>query len=143
MRDPSNDDEKFLRIRVRKLIEELKRNGLNNKKLEKTIENLKSSNSVVEFYTNMNLKKNAFLFVNNNKIILKKEFFEQPYEVIFRSISNLIKLVGKKHYSARGKKIDRIITDLKKRPNLKVTLGGCILEKVNQSVIIRKEHKFS
>ena len=39
------------------------------------------------------------------------------------------------------KKIDNIINNLRKNNSLKETLGGCVIKKVNQSVIISKEHK--
>ena len=139
MEDPTNKDEKYKRIRIRKLIEELKKNGLDKIKFLKTIKNLKYSNSVVNFYVNDNLKKNTFFSSKSNKLILNKFFFDQPYEVIFRAFSESIKLVGKKYYPVRGKKLDKIISNIVNEGQFKVTLGGCIIEKVNQTVIISKE----
>ena len=73
-------------------------------------------------------------------ILNYNEFFSQPHEIIFRSLSNLIKSIGKNYYPTRGKKIEKIISEIKKKPFLKVTLGGCIIKRVNQTVIISKEH---
>ena len=73
-------------------------------------------------------------------MILNEKFFDQSYEVIFRSLSDLIKIVGKKYYSVRGKKLDRIISNIKNNTLFRVTLGGCLIEKVNQTTIISKEH---
>ena len=42
-------------------------------------------------------------------IILKENFFSQSDEVVFRSFAEVIKIVGKKYYPVRGKKIDKII----------------------------------
>ena len=75
----------------------------------------------------------------NDKYILNKFFFQQPYEVTFRSLSKLIRLTGKKYYPVRGKKLDKIIRNIEKNILFKTTLGGCIIEKVNQSIIISKE----
>ena len=58
---------------------------------------------------------------------------------IFRSFAEVIKIVGKKHYPTRGKKIDKIIDLIKSRSSFKVTLGGCIVKKVNGTVIFSKE----
>ena len=140
VKDPTNDNEKYQRIKVRKLIEELQKNGLDKRKFFKTIENLKSSNSVVDYYAKENLKKNAFFSEQEKRLILNKNFFFQPYEVIFRCLSDSIKLVGQNYYSARGKKLEKIIKVLENDKPFKLTLGGCIIEKVNQSVIIKKEH---
>ena len=73
-------------------------------------------------------------------MILNKIFFHQPYEIIFRALSESIKLIGKKYYSARGKKLDKIIKDIENNQSFRATLGGCIIEKVNETVIISKEH---
>ena len=140
VKDPTNDNEKYQRIKVRKLIEELQKNGLDKRKFFKTIKNLKSSNSVVDYYAKENLKKNAFFSEQDKKLILNKNFFVQPYEVIFRCLSDSIKLVGQNYYSTRGKKLEKIIKVMENNEPFKLTLGGCIIEKVNQSVIITKEH---
>jgi len=55
VQDPSNLDEKFKRIRIRKLINELQKDGLDKSKFLKTIKNLKYSNKVVDFYVQENL----------------------------------------------------------------------------------------
>ena len=138
--DPSNKDEKYLRIKVRKLIKELKKNGLDRKKFFKTITNLKQSNNIVDLSVIENIKKNTFFSKKMNRIILNINFFQQPYEVTFRSLSESIKLIGHKYYSARGKKLDKLIHDIKQNKLFRVTLGGCIVEKVNQTVIITKEY---
>ena len=75
VKDPSNDDEKFQRIKIRKFLEELEKNGLDKKKFIKTIKNLKYSNNVVDFYVKKNLNKNSFFFKKENKIILNNNFF--------------------------------------------------------------------
>ena len=98
------------------------------------------SNSVVNFYVKENLRKNTFFSIKKNILILSKEFFQQPYEVIFRSFSDSINLIGKKYYSVRGKKLDKILKNIEGKGFSKATLGGCIIEKVNQTVIITKEY---
>ena len=140
VKDPSNENEKYQRIKIRKLIEELKTNGLDKKKFLKTIKNLKDSNSVVNFYVNENLIENTYFSTHSNKLIINEKFFQQPHEIIFRSFSDSIKLIGKKHYSVRGKKLDKIIYDIKRNELFRATIGNCIIEKVNQSIIITKEH---
>lgn len=139
VQDPSNQDEKYLRIRVRKMIEQLKKDGLDEKKFLKTIENLKSSNFVVNFYVKENLRKNTSFLKKSNKLILNKLFFEQPHEVVLRAFSESIKLIGKKYYSVRGRKLDKIINEIKNSRTLRVTLGNCIIEKVNETVILSEE----
>jgi len=107
-----------------------------------TIKNLTDSNETIKFYVAKNLKDNSYLYKNKSKIILNEEFFNQPHEVTFRSLSEIIKLVGNKYYFVRGKKIDTIIDKLKGDTSIsiKLTLGNCIIYKVNQSILVVKEH---
>ena len=135
-----NKNEKFQRILIRKLIEELSKKGLDKKKFINTLINLKNSDDVIKFYVNQNLKENTFFSKTKKKLILKKNYFDQPFEVIFRSLSESIKQVGKKHYPVRGKKLDKIISNIEKNRISKQTIGGCIIEKVNQTIIVSKEH---
>tara|TARA_Y100001970_G_C14178563_1_gene828486 strand:- start:815 stop:1843 length:1029 start_codon:yes stop_codon:yes gene_type:complete len=137
--DPSNSDEKFKRIQIRNSMKELQKFGLDKNKFLITIKNLKLSNDVINFYVNKNLKNNTFFLSKKNKLILNSNFFDQPYEVIFRSLSDSIKTIGDKYYPVRGKKLDKIIKEIQNKLVAKVTLGGCIIEKVNQTVIISKE----
>ena len=46
---------------------------------------------------------------NENICFLSKFFFEQPNEIIFRSLTNLIQKLGKKYYPVRGKSINELI----------------------------------
>ena len=138
--DPSNNDENYLRIQIRKLIADLQKKGLDKKKLGNTIKNLKHSNSVINFYVNQNLRGNTFFSKKKNQLILKKDFFNHPFEVVLRSLSESIKLIGKRHYPVRGKKLDKIISNIENNKIYKQTIGGCVIEKVNQTIIISKEH---
>ena len=138
--DPSNKNEEFQRIGIRELIKKLQKKGLDKKKFHNTINNLKYSDSVVSFYVKMNLKENTFFSEKKEKIYLRKEYFEQPYEVVFRSLIESIKIVGKKHYPVRGKKLSKIISNLENSRLFKQTIGGCIIERVNQTVMVSKEH---
>ena len=141
--DPSNEDNKFKRVRIRKLIKNLQNDGLDKNKFLLTIKNLKDSNETIKFYVAKNLKDNSYIHKDKSKIILNKEFFNQPHEVTFRSLTQIIKFVGNKYYFVRGKKVDTTIDKLKRktRISLKLTLGNCIIHKVNQSILVLKEHK--
>ena len=140
VKDPSNENDKFQRIRIRKLLNELENNGLEKKKFIKTIQNLKYSNEAIDFYVKKNLEKNASFLSKKKQLVLNELFFKQPYEIIFRGFSESIKFISNNYYPARGKKLDRIIKDIAKKYSFKSTLGGCIIKKVNQTVIITKEN---
>ena len=70
---------------------------------------------------------------------MNKSFFQQPQEVVFRALSESIRLIGKKYYSVRGKKLEKLINDIDNNQSFRSTLGGCLIEKVSKTVIISKE----
>ena len=137
--DPSNKDDKFKRVKIRNFLKKLEMEGLDRNKFFLTIKNLKFANETIKFYNKKNLEENTFFSKDKKVVLLKKEFFYQSQEVVFRSFSEIIKFIGKKYYPSRGKKIDKIVQSIKSNSSIKVTLGGCIIKKVNETVIISKE----
>ena len=138
--DPSNQNFIFKRSRIRKLILDLNKEGLDKKKLDLTIKNLKSANSAINFYVEKNIQNNAKFIKQKNIYILNKFFFNQSEEVLFRSISSILKLVSDRYYSPRGKSILDAISNIKSNKVKKLTLGGCYIEKVNETVLIAREN---
>ena len=139
IQDPSNEDEKFKRVKIRNFLKQLNLEGFDRKKFSLTIKNLKFANLSIEFYTKKNLENNVTILRQKNIVILKENFFSQSSEVVFRSLTKVIKIVGKKYYAVRGKKIDKVIDLIRAKSSFKVTLGGCIIKKVNETVILTKE----
>tara|TARA_B100000470_G_C19793676_1_gene393323 strand:- start:448 stop:1473 length:1026 start_codon:yes stop_codon:yes gene_type:complete len=137
--DPSNKDFKYTRVRIRSFIDELKKEGFDKNKLFLTINNLRRSNQTLSFYVEQNKRLNSFLNQKKNELILNENFFKNPYEVIFRSMIDSIKIIGGKYNTVRGKKIDNILNKIENNVLIKETLGGCIIKKLNQTVIISKE----
>jgi tRNA(Ile)-lysidine synthase len=137
--DPSNINEDYKRTRIRNLLQSLKKEGLNIKKLKLTINNLKDSDKSIKFYVNRNLKKNTVFLKKKNIYILSCNFFDQSHEIIFRSLTKLIQKLGKKYYPARGKSINELIERINKKSFTKVTLGGCFIERINETILITQE----
>ena len=140
IKDPSNKDVKYKRIRIRNLIDQFKDAGLDKDKLFLTLKNLKKSNQALSSYVEKNKKLNSFFYKKKKELILNEFFFYHPYEVVFRSISDSIRLIGNKHNASRGKKIHYILDKIRHNNLKKETLGGCVIKKVNQTVIITKEY---
>ena len=105
---------KFNRIKVRNLIKEFENFGLDKKKFQLTIENLKKSDQSIKFYVEKNKKINSIINGRKKELILKKEFFDNSDEVVFRSFSDLIHFIGEKQNPARGKKIKNLLDKIEK-----------------------------
>jgi tRNA(Ile)-lysidine synthase len=140
VKDPSNIDENYKRTRIRNLLYSLEKEGLDIKKLKLTINNLKDSDKSIKFYVDKNLKKNVVFLSKKNIYILNNNFFDQSHEIIFRSLTNLIQKLGKKYYPVRGKSINELIKIINKKSFTKVTLGGCYVERINETILISQEN---
>ena len=141
IKDPSNKDEKFLRIRVRKYKRSMEKEGLDTKKIIKTVNNLVSANQAINFYKNRALHQYTS-FASKNKCVINKEIFKQEAgEIIFKSFSEILSLVSGTYYPPRSKKIVSLIERLKKKIFTKSTLGGCTIEVKNNFILIAKELK--
>ena len=137
--DPSNKNDKFKRVKIRNFIKNMQLEGLDNYKFNLTIKNLKFANDSIKYFVEKNLKDNTTISNINKSVILNNIFFIQPKEVVFRSLTEVLKSVGKKYYPVRGKKIDKLIYQIKNDKSFKITLGNCVIKKVNNSVIVSKE----
>tara|TARA_Y100000590_G_scaffold140329_1_gene160939 strand:- start:1080 stop:2150 length:1071 start_codon:yes stop_codon:yes gene_type:complete len=139
--DPSNKNEKFLRVRIRKYRKSMEREGLDTKKIINTVENLVSANQALNHYKNKALYKHTS-FINKNKCLInKKIFLEEAGEIVFKSFSDILSLVSGTYYPPRSKKITNLIVRIKKGKFVKSTLGGCVIEEKNNFILISKESR--
>ena len=138
--DPSNYKNDFKRVRLRKFIDQFKEEGLDIQKLNLTINNLTSSNEAINYYVNKNISENTRI-LKKSTYILNKEFLNNPTDVILRSFSRILKLVGTKYYPPRGKSLIYLIKFIESNQNGKMTLSGCVIEKVYNSLLIYKEKR--
>ena len=140
IKDPSNSNEDFARVRIRKILDTFQKEGLASKKIDLTIRNLKSANSAIDFYVNKNVKENTTYFKTTKSYILNKKFFLNPEEILIRSITAILKNLSCRYYPPRGKKIIRLVTLMSSQNKAKkTTLGGCVFEKIHGTIIITKE----
>tara|TARA_B110001450_G_scaffold6101_1_gene6337 strand:+ start:122 stop:1168 length:1047 start_codon:yes stop_codon:yes gene_type:complete len=142
VKDPSNINKDYKRTRIRNLLNSLKKEGLDIKKLKLTINNLKDTDKSIKFYVDINLKKNVIFLKKKNIFILNNEFFNQSHEIIFRSLTNLIQKIGKKYYPVRGKSIEELIKEINKKSFKRTTLGGCYIERANETILIFQENSY-
>ena len=140
IKDPSNINKEFKRTRIRNLLQSLEKEGLDKKKLILTINNLKDSDRSIKFYLDKNLNENSIFLKKKNIYILNQNFFDQSHEIIFRSLTKIIQRLGKKNYPVRGKSLNQLIKEINAKSFSKVTLGGCFIDRINETILISKEN---
>ena len=141
IKDPSNKNEKFLRVRIRRYRKNMEKEGLDAKKIIKTVDNLFSADQALNFYKNKALYKHASFVSKNKCLINKKIFSEEAQEIIFKFFYDILPLVSGTYYPPRSKKVVNLINRLKGDKFAKSTLGGCIIEEKNNFILISKELK--
>jgi tRNA(Ile)-lysidine synthase len=139
IKDPSNSNEKFLRIRVRKYRKNMEKEGLDTRKIIKTVENLISANQALNFYKSKAIHKHASFITKNKCLINKKIFSDEADEIIFKFFLDILSFVSGTYYPPRSKKVVNLIDRIKKSKFIRSTLGGCIIEEKNNFIMISKE----
>ena len=137
--DPSNLNIDFKRVRIRNLFEALEKEGLDYVKFLDTFNNLQNSNKSINLSAENNLMDNSYFSLKRKLIILNNSFFNQSQDTVFRSLSICLNRINKKQYYVRGKKLIKLIDEIGSKNFKKTTLGGCIIKKVSQTVIISAE----
>jgi len=147
IKDPSNENDKFLRIKIRKLNKMLigEKKLFNARKIKKTIDNLSSARDALAFYKVKAMYNYAHCIINrkngntNSYMINRSVFRDEAKEIIFKLFSEVLSKVSKSYYPPKSRKVINLIEKLKKSKSHKSTLGGCIIESNSSYVLVTKE----
>ena len=121
------------------MINQLNNEGLDFRKFKLTLENLFKSNQTIDFYVKKNIDENCKYLIKKRKIILSENFFQNSEEIVFRSLNYIFTKISKKNYPPRGKKMLDLVLRINSKNFKKTTLGGCLIEKINKTIMIYKE----
>ena len=135
--DPSNQNEKFARVRARKFLSE--RPQLINK-LADISKNLNNAKECVEYI--LERAVDELLEINDNAIIDLEGFNKLPQEIRFRMLAQTLQIIGKEDKMARGERIERLITKIACAKEFKAaTLAKCLIKRKANKIIISPEFK--
>ena len=140
--DPSNKNIKYLRTRIRNLKKHLEKSGINYDQVFKSIKNLASSRDTLDKYFFSIYKKN-FSKRKKNIYIKLKNFLNFNDEIKMRILMSSIMDLTDSYYSQRSKKIFNLIDKIKANKEKKFMLGGCLVLKDKNYIILTKEKKIS
>ena len=139
-KDPTNKNIKYLRTRIRNLRKPIEASGINYDQIFRSIQNLSSSRDTLDLYFGkvykdiVNIKKNKISIKYNDFQSLNNEMKMKIFEQSIKKLSNM-------YYSPRSKKIFNLIEQIKKKNSFKQTLGGCLILKEKNQIILIKEKK--
>lgn len=135
--DPSNQNEHFARARIRKV---LNQHPEFIDKIATASINLSRAKEVVE-YMLQNSLSDLVNYPQSNRATFSFEKFNQlPQEIRFRMLSKLLQEIGGNLKSARGERIENLISKIEAGVAFKAsTLGGCLISRKREQIIIMEE----
>jgi tRNA(Ile)-lysidine synthase len=132
--DRSNKNDKFLRVRIRKMQYKLQKEGFDPKRIIKTIENLNTAKDSLEFYIFKSEKKYLKFYKEGYAKLKSSIFNNEAQEVIFRVIIKAIHFVSGEYYPPRSDSLKTLMKNLSTKSFKSSTLGGCLIKK-DKSII--------
>ena len=137
-KDPSNINQKYLRTKVRVLIKQFEKSGIKHERIIDSINNLGITRDTLNAYVSR-VEKSCVTKKNKKLVVNLKNFSKESDEIKLKVFSNCIKNVSKSYYPPRAKKILNLLKKLKSDEASKATLGGCVIQKIHNSLVIYKE----
>ena len=136
--DPSNENTKFLRTKIRNLKRPLIKSGIKYDQIIKSINNLASSKEVLDQYLEEIFKD--LIRVSKKKILINYNKFKKlNLEVKIKIINKSIKILRKNYYNPRSKKVIFLVNSIEKQAFKKATLGGCLFFKKEDDLCLMVE----
>ena len=137
VKDPSNNNKKFLRSNVRKLLPILNKYGIGDDQIIRSINNLKSSSRTLNTYFEDVFKK--VVKKTGKKVSIKKnDFFTLNEELQIRTLGLIIKSLNKLDYPPRSKKLLTAIKFLNSTKDKKYQLEGCSIVSKKNYIFVEK-----
>ena len=137
-KDPSNQNKKYLRTKIRSLIGYLEKSGIKSDRIISSINNLAAARDTLNNYI-QKIEKSCLIKKKNNIEINLEKFFEEKDDIQLKIISNSLKFISKNYYPPRAKKVLNLISRIKSENKLKSTLGGCLILRNEKNLFITKE----
>ena len=138
--DPSNNDEKYKRVKIRKLKSLFESLDLNANRIKNTIENMKLTRDMYEFYINDCINKSV-KNIDGNTEIFASEILKFPKAIIFKVLGKIIKDLTNVDYPPRFKNIKLLYNKIKSGDNFKTTLFHLIITCKNDIIYFKKENR--
>ncbi len=137
--DPSNSDETYKRVRLRRLISELDKEGLDRNRLLKTVAHMRRAKSAIDHAVD-DLSKQAVIRADDEGRDLNLDVvLRAPQEVGLRFLARTLADVSGEIYPPRFESLERVYDALGATNWSDRTLHGCLLQKRNGRLRVVRE----
>ena len=137
--DPTNNDARFDRSRIRTLTTKLISEGLSKSRFANVIDNLKKAESAIQSSL-YGYGKNLIQIRDKSSLVISiKEFIETPEEIQFRLLFKIVEHISKKKHKPRAKSISNLMEKMIRRDFKSMTAHGCIFTREGTEIMITLE----
>lgn len=135
--DPSNQNEHFARVRIRKVLSQYPEFI---DKIATASVNLSRAKEVVEYMLQNSLRELVSYPGSNVATFSVDKFNQLPQEIRFRMLAKLLQEIGGNLKPARGERIENLIAKIQAGLAFKAsTLAGCLISRKREQIIIMEE----
>ena len=140
--DPSNQQARFARPRLRAVMGALAREGLTSESLNSVADRSRRARQALEHAAAAVLATACAVFPEGYALLNVEPIVDCPSEIGLRALGQCIAVIGGNRYGARMAALERvsqeILVDGPARPR---TLGGCVLSQKRGRILIRREQR--
>jgi len=134
--DPSNQSDKFDRVKIRKMLDDPPVEGLHAERLAATAGRLRRTRNALEHYEAKWLRRAVEVFPEGYCILDLKELANEPEEILLRGLASLCRFAGKGVYVPRMEKLLRLFGQLTADGFRGQTLYGAQFTPLSESKIL-------
>jgi len=139
LEDPSNDDARFERVRIRQAMQDLQKLGIDATAVARSARRMRRASEALDHAAGAFLQDHAKATDTGYCRIDAKAFASAPEEIALRVLSRCIQGVGGRVMPPRLAKLESLFAVLKNNEGKTETLGGCVLRsKANQILVLRE-----
>ncbi len=128
--DPSNQNESYTRIKVRKMLQDSEIEGLNDHRMAQTAARMGRVQSLLQAMTAgltqeaVTVYPEGYMQVNMSRLMSAHE------EIALRCLSSLVKKISGRRYPPRFSRVEALYNNLKQEDFSGQTLGGCLVSSI-------------
>lgn len=137
--DPSNQDPRFERTRMRASSDALMKLGLSPEALARSAQRLRRARAALDEAANRFIAEHGIMSEAGYCLIGREALTTAPTEIGLRALAGAITAVGGRAKPVRLAKLEALLAALHERPGKTHTLGGCRLEPMGGNLGVFRE----
>lgn len=137
--DPSNDDAAFARVRIRRILPALAREGFTADRLGRTVAHLARARAALDGAVVRLLAESVTLHPLGFAWLDWRAVVTAPEEIRLRALSALLTTLAGESYGPRFDRLTRLDGRLKRGLTKAATLGGCLISPRKERIMITRE----